>query len=102
MAAGTALPDTGFAPLPPGAPAPAGPPRATGGALGWMRTNLFSSPANTVVTVLTLALLALDRAARRWAGWSSTRSGAGSRWRRATRCAARAPAGRWSGRSSAS
>jgi len=58
MAAGTALPDTGFAPLPPGAPAPAGPPRATGGALGWMRTNLFSSPANAVVTVLTLALLA--------------------------------------------
>ena len=58
MAAGTALSDTGFAPLPPGAPAPAGPPRATGGVLGWMRSNLFSSPANTVVTVLTLALLA--------------------------------------------
>jgi general L-amino acid transport system permease protein len=43
-------------PLPPAAVAPR--PPAAGGALGWMRTNLFSTPANTAVTLLTLALLA--------------------------------------------
>ncbi|MFZ4757383.1 MAG: amino acid ABC transporter permease [Burkholderiaceae bacterium] len=37
---------------------PAPRPRASGGALGWIKANLFSTPANSVVTVLTLAILA--------------------------------------------
>ena len=32
-------------------------PPSSGGPLGWMRTNLFSTPGNTVVTLLTLAIL---------------------------------------------
>jgi len=34
------------------------PPTGGGGPLGWIRTNLFSSVSNTVVTLLTLAVLA--------------------------------------------
>jgi general L-amino acid transport system permease protein len=39
------------------ATAPARPP-GRGGPLGWLRANLFSSPSNTAVTLLTLAILA--------------------------------------------
>lgn len=42
------------APIP---PAVVKPPVAAQGALGWMRQNLFSSPFNTALTVLALALL---------------------------------------------
>jgi general L-amino acid transport system permease protein len=37
--------------------APQPPPAATTGAIGWLRSNLFSSPANIVLTILILALL---------------------------------------------
>jgi general L-amino acid transport system permease protein len=38
---------------------PAPPPRRTGGALGWLRQNLFSGPGNTLTTLVILAALAL-------------------------------------------
>ncbi len=34
------------------------PPRSTVGVVGWLRTNLFSSPINSLLTVLSLALIA--------------------------------------------
>lgn len=37
--------------------APQPPPAATTGAIGWLRSNLFSSPLNIVLTILILALL---------------------------------------------
>jgi general L-amino acid transport system permease protein len=37
---------------------PLPPPSARAGAFGWMRANLFSSPANVVMTVLCVALIA--------------------------------------------
>ena len=55
------------APAPTGAPeaatlpTPAGPsatPRRSGGALGWLRDNLFSTPTNAAITVVTVAFLA--------------------------------------------
>ena len=42
----------------PAARAPRSPPRREGGAIGWLRANLFSSPLNTVLTLGTLAVLA--------------------------------------------
>ena len=38
---------------------PAPPPRRTGGPVGWLRTNLFSGPGNTLTTLVILAGLAL-------------------------------------------
>ncbi|KQP41533.1 amino acid ABC transporter permease [Methylobacterium sp. Leaf104] len=38
---------------------PAPPPRRTGGPAGWLRTNLFSGPGNTLTTLVILAGLAL-------------------------------------------
>lgn len=38
---------------------PAPPPRRTGGPVGWLRTNLFSGPGNTLTTLAILAGLAL-------------------------------------------
>ncbi|MCJ2046146.1 amino acid ABC transporter permease [Methylobacterium sp. J-078] len=38
---------------------PAPPPRRTGGPAGWLRKNLFSSPGNTLTTLVILAGLAL-------------------------------------------
>lgn len=35
------------------------PPRATAGPLAWLRANLFSSPSNTILTILAVALLAV-------------------------------------------
>jgi general L-amino acid transport system permease protein len=38
---------------------PPAPPRRTGGPVGWLRTNLFSGPGNTLTTLVILAGLAL-------------------------------------------
>lgn len=65
------------------------PPVASQGVLGWMRQNLFSSPVNTVLTVLALALLlysvpALLQWAFLQAHWSGTaeecRASGGACW----------------------
>src|SRR5262245_12075416 len=37
--------------------APLPPPRSEAGALGWMRQNLFSSPLNIVLTILSVLLI---------------------------------------------
>jgi general L-amino acid transport system permease protein len=47
------------APYRPGAHPDMPPPVATTGVVGWMRRNLFSSPANTVLTLLALYLIYL-------------------------------------------
>lgn len=44
---------------PPEPPPSRRPPPLTVGPVGWMRTNLFSSPSNTVLTVLTIVLVLL-------------------------------------------
>jgi general L-amino acid transport system permease protein len=60
MAHGTLTTSADAPPTMPPATAPAAPsrPRTAGGALGWIRAHLFSSPGNTIVTLLTVAVLA--------------------------------------------